>query len=73
MVKMEVGMLARSKAGHDRNRLHVIDRIDAEYVWLLDGVHHTTENPKKKKRRHVQVIHRYVSSDSQNWQEDKNV
>ena len=34
MVKMEVGMLARSKAGHDRNRLYVIDRIDAEYVWL---------------------------------------
>ena len=45
MVKMEVGMLARSKAGHDRNRLYVIDRIDAEYVWLVDGVHHTTENP----------------------------
>ena len=40
-------MLARSKAGHDRNRLYVIDRIDAEYVWLLDGVHHTTENPKR--------------------------
>ena len=43
MVKMKVGMLARSKAGHDRNRLYVIDRIDAEYVWLLDGVHHKTQ------------------------------
>lgn len=73
MVKMEAGMLARSKAGHDRNRIYVIIRADAEYVWLADGVHRTAENPKKKKRRHVQVIHRYVSLDSQNWQEDKNV
>ena len=58
MVKMEAGMLARSKAGHDRNRIYVIIRADAEYVWLADGVHRTAENPKKNKRRHVQVIHR---------------
>ena len=58
MVKMEAGMLARRKAGHDRNRIYVIIRADAEYVWLADGVHRTAENPKKKKRRHVQVIHR---------------
>lgn len=72
MVKMEVGMLAKSKTGHDKNRVYVIDRVDAEYVWLVDGVHRTAENPKKKKRRHVQVIHR-MPSDSQDWQEDKNV
>ena len=49
MVKMEAGMLARSKAGHDRNRIYVIIRADAEYVWLADGVHRTSGESEKEK------------------------
>lgn len=58
MVNMETGMLVRSKAGHDRNKLYIIIRSDAEYVWLADGKYKTMEKPKKKKKIHVQVIHR---------------
>ena len=58
MVRIEEGMLARSLAGHDRDRLYVIIRRDAEYVWLVDGISRTVEKPKKKKIRHIQVIHR---------------
>lgn len=58
MVRIEAGMLARSKAGHDRNKLYIIIRSDAEYVWLADGVFRTIEKPKKKKKKHIQVVHR---------------
>ena len=60
MVRIEEGMLARSIAGHDQGRLYVIIRRDAEYVWLVDGILRTVEKPKKKKIRHIQVIHRYA-------------
>lgn len=55
---METGMLARSLAGHDRSRLYIIICAEAEYVWLVDGKIRTLANPKKKKKKHVQVVHR---------------
>lgn len=58
MVRIETGMLARSKAGHDRNKLYIIIRSEAEYVWLSDGICRTLEKPKKKKIKHIQVVHR---------------
>lgn len=95
MVKIEAGMFARSLAGHDQNRLYVIIREDAEYVWLVDGILRPLEKPKKKKKKHIQVIHRFaepvrraleekaplrneqikqiIQSESQSWQEDKDV
>ncbi|MDE7318346.1 MAG: KOW domain-containing RNA-binding protein [Lachnospiraceae bacterium] len=60
MVRMEQGMLARSIAGHDRGRLYVIIRVETEYVWLVDGILRTVDKPKKKRIRHIQVIHRYA-------------
>ncbi len=58
MVKAEKGMLAKSLAGHDQNRLYIIIRTEEEYVWLADGRLKTLEKPKKKKLRHVQIHHR---------------
>lgn len=60
MVRMEQGMLARSIAGHDRGRLYVIIRVETEYVWLVDGILRTVDKPKKKRIRHIQVIHQYA-------------
>ena len=42
MVMYEAGMLARSKAGH---------------VYLVDGRIRTLGHPKKKKKKHVQIVH----------------
>jgi len=58
MVRMETGMAARSLAGHDRGKLYIIIRTDSEYVWLVDGIYRTLEKPKKKKKKHIQVVHR---------------
>ncbi len=49
-------MLAVSRAGHDRDTVYVVADSDREYVWLVDGRRRLLANPKKKKRKHVQVI-----------------
>ena len=43
------GLLASSKAGHDKDKIYVIIREDEEYVWLADGKYKTNANLKKKK------------------------
>ncbi len=53
------GMLARSKQGHDKGRLFLITEDEGEYVFLADGRYRTVEKPKKKKRKHIQVIKKH--------------
>ncbi len=50
------GMLAKSKAGHDKNHIYVIYEVDQTYVYLVDGKNRSLESPKKKKIKHVQII-----------------
>lgn len=57
MFRIEPGMQARSLAGHDRGKIYRIIRAESEYVWLVDGVCHTEKNPKKKNKKHIQVIY----------------
>ncbi|MGN1156234.1 MAG: hypothetical protein ACI4TK_08665 [Agathobacter sp.] len=50
------GKLAISKSGHDKDHLYVIVREDAEFVYLADGKLKTVEHPKKKNKKHIQII-----------------
>ena len=56
VANFEVGMLAKSKAGHDKGHIYVIYKIEEAYVYLIDGNIRTIEKPKKKKKKHVQII-----------------
>lgn len=51
-----IGMLAKSMAGHDREKIYMIKEVCGEYVYLVDGRLRQLEHPKKKKRKHVQII-----------------
>ncbi|MDE6738813.1 MAG: KOW domain-containing RNA-binding protein [Lachnospiraceae bacterium] len=51
-----IGMLASSKAGHDQKTIYVIIDEDDEYVYLADGRNRTVDRPKKKNRKHIQII-----------------
>lgn len=51
-----VGMLAKSKAGHDKENIYVIFQEDDAYVYLVDGKNRTTDKPKKKNKKHIQII-----------------
>ena len=81
MDRYKTGMLARSKAGHDIEKVYVIVDVDEAYVYLVDGRIRTLDRPKKKKKKHVQLICReYDISKSDNagirrilkeWDEEK--
>lgn len=58
MERVEIGMFARSKAGHDKGKLYIILRTEGEYVYLTDGRLRPMSNPKKKKKRHIQPMYR---------------
>ena len=51
-----VGMLATSRAGHDKDTTYVIIGEEKEYVYLADGRLKTVGQPKKKNKRHIQII-----------------
>ena len=57
------GFIASSKAGHDKDKIYVIIREDREYVWLADGKYKTVESPKKKKRKHIQIVKCFCNED----------
>ncbi len=55
-MELEAGMLAKAKAGHDKNCIYVIISVDDEYVYLADGRSRPVCRPKKKKRKHIQPV-----------------
>lgn len=56
----EVGMFAVSKSGHDRGHLYVIIDQEPGCVYLADGRLRMMEQPKRKNRKHIQIIHQKV-------------
>ena len=65
------GMLAYSRAGHDKNTLYYIVKADEKFVWLSDGRIKTVENPKKKNLHHVQVIQKGTEPKEENLTNEK--
>lgn len=57
MSNIVAGMLAKSLAGHDKDNIYYIERVEGELVYLIDGSLRTLEKPKRKNRKHIQVIH----------------
>lgn len=51
-----IGMLAFSKAGHDKQQVFMIINEDKDSVYLCDGDIRTLERPKKKNKKHIQLI-----------------
>ena len=51
-----IGWMACSKAGHDKDKIYIIIEETDKYVWLADGDIRRADNPKRKSRKHIQVI-----------------
>ena len=67
-----IGKFATSKAGHDKTKLYVIMKEDTEYVYLVDGDLKPLDKPKKKSKKHIQIINR-VDETIQNKLETKQI
>ena len=50
------GMIVRSKAGHDKDHVYVIIRVEKNYLYLSDGDLKPLNQMKKKNVRHLQPI-----------------
>ena len=50
------GHFATANAGHDAGGVYVIVGEDEAYVYLCDGSLRGMAHPKKKNRRHIQII-----------------
>lgn len=48
--------LAKSLAGHDKDHVYAVVNEDERDVYLADGKSRTLDRPKRKNRRHVQLI-----------------
>ncbi len=51
-----VGYLAYSIAGRDKDKVYIIIREEPDYVWLVDGSSRKLDNPKRKNKKHIQII-----------------
>lgn len=53
------GQIVKSKSGHDKGDVFfVVEVIDDDYVLIADGDRRKSENPKKKKVKHLQPYNR---------------
>ena len=50
------GKLAVSRSGHDKGHIYVIVREEEGTVFLSDGKLKLIEKPKKKNKKHIQII-----------------
>ena len=55
-MKLQPGMLARSKAGHDKDRIYVVIRTEDKYVYVADGDLRPLRHMKRKNARHLQHV-----------------
>ena len=49
------GMIVKSKAGRDNGKLFIVINTEGEFVYVANGDTRKTENPKKKKLKHLQL------------------
>jgi ribosomal protein L14E/L6E/L27E len=49
-------LLAKSIAGHDKGQVYVVLSEDDADVILINGKNRTLDIPKRKRRKHVQLI-----------------
>ncbi len=51
-----IGRFAISKAGHDKGKMYIIAAQENDFLYLVDGKSRGIENPKKKKKKHLQIM-----------------
>lgn len=55
-MELRKGMLAISKAGHDKGSWYVVLNIEETQAFLVNGSNRTMDYPKKKKLKHLQPV-----------------
>lgn len=72
-VKNMVGLLAVSKAGHDKNHIYIIMKETLEHVYLADGVSRKIDHLKKKNKKHIQIVKKVKKDEIQSKIADESI
>lgn len=70
MQEYKTGHLVVSMAGHDKGNYYIINDVQGEYVFLVDGKYKTMEKPKKKKRKHIQYVADFSEKLNENMRDE---
>ncbi len=70
-MKEFIGHYCYSRAGHDSGKLYVVLYENENEVFLSDGHLRKTDKPKKKKKKHIQIINRKADIIEARLREDK--
>ncbi len=57
ILQYEPGEIVTTLCGRDAGKLYIILGGNDRMLQLTDGKYHSVTNPKKKNRKHVQLIH----------------
>lgn len=55
-MELKKGMLAISKAGHDKDSWYVVMNVEGNKAFLVNGVNRSVDRPKEKKLKHLQPV-----------------
>ncbi|MDD3314117.1 MAG: KOW domain-containing RNA-binding protein [Syntrophaceticus sp.] len=71
--RIELGQLVCSKQGRDRGKYYlVIEMINDNFVYLVDGEKRRMDNPKQKNIKHLMVYPAVACDIVQKWEAGKN-
>lgn len=56
MIEYRLGYFATSLCGHDKGRVYMIVGEQGEMIGLCDGKRRLLDNPKWKKKKHIQMM-----------------
>ena len=57
-MELRKGMLAISKAGHDKECSYVVLNIEGNKAYLVNGENRSIDRPKEKKLKHLQPVNK---------------
>ena len=66
-----VGTLVYSKAGHDKQNMFLVLKLENSYAYIADGHMRKAEKPKKKKLIHLQktnYVYENISENIENFE-----
>ncbi len=58
MLEVKKGYFVQSLAGHDKGKIYIVDRVEGEYIYVVDGKYKLLNSPKRKNRKHIQITYK---------------
>lgn len=59
-MQLKEGMIAKSVAGHDKNRFYLVLKLESNKALIADGKRRRVEKPKEKSFKHLKGTNEVV-------------